>query len=175
MAMGPASSSDLPERIEHLIAPALDALGFEVVRVLLMGGAHMRLQVMVERRDGSAMTLDDCTRLSRTVSALLDVEDPIAGAYTLEVSSPGIDRPLVKARDFERFVGREARIETRQPVAGRRRFWGRLEGFDAGMVRIMTEEGPAELPFADIQKAKLVSENAIPPAAERRGAKRHKG
>jgi ribosome maturation factor RimP len=175
MAMGPASNSDLPEQIERLIAPALDAMGFEVVRVLLMGGAHTRLQVMVERRDGSAMTLDDCTRLSRTVSALLDVEDPIAGAYTLEVSSPGIDRPLVKERDFERFAGREARIETRQPIAGQRRFRGRLEGFAAGKVRIMTEEGPAELPFADIQKAKLVSEDAVSPATKRYDAKRHKG
>ncbi|HLF58856.1 MAG TPA: ribosome maturation factor RimP [Alphaproteobacteria bacterium] len=172
--MGQASNSDLPERVERMIAPALDAMGYDVVRVLLTGGPRGVLQVMAERRDGIPMTVDDCAGISRAISALLDVEDPVPGAYTLEVSSPGIDRPLVKERDFERFAGHEARIETKRPIAGRRRFRGRLEGLSPEGVRIMTEEGPAELPFAEIQKAKLISENAMP-AAAKRGAKRRKG
>lgn len=170
--MGQASASDLAERVEDMIGPALHAMGFDVVRILLMGGPAAVLQIMAERRDGRPMSVDDCARISRTVSALLDVEDPIAGAYTLEVSSPGIDRPLVKERDFERFVGHEARIETREPVAGRRRFRGRLEGLGEGVVRIVTEDGPAEVAFRNIQKAKLVSEAATPAGGNKRGKPR---
>lgn len=173
--MGQASASDLAERVENMVGPALHAMGFDVVRVLLTGGTRAVLQIMAERRDGLPMTVDDCAGISRTVSALLDVEDPIAGAYTLEVSSPGIDRPLVKERDFERFAGHEARIETRQPIAGRRRFRGTLAGIGKGIVRIVTEDGPAEVPIGNIQKAKLVSEEGIPAGGNMRGGKQRKG
>jgi ribosome maturation factor RimP len=167
--MGPAKAQDLPGQVEQIIAPALAALGYEVVRVLLMGGNRAVLQIMVERTDGSGLTLDDCADVSRTVSALLDVEDPISGAYTLEVSSPGLDRPLVKERDFTRFAGFEARIDTKRPIDGRRRFRGKLEGLAEGVVRIAIENGTAEVPFQDIERAKLVMTDELLRAEQRKG------
>jgi ribosome maturation factor RimP len=152
--------------IERLIAPSLAATGYEVVRVLLMGGArHATLQIMIERTDRAAVSVDDCTIASRTVSALLDVEDPIAGTYTLEVSSPGIDRPLVKPQDFVRFAGYEARFESRTPVDGRRRFRGRLLGMDGDRVHIATPEGETKVPFQEVQRAKLVLTDELIAAA----------
>lgn len=158
--------ADIAQRIERLIEPALTAMGYELVRVAIHGGGQQTLQIMAERRDGVSMTVDDCADLSRTVSALLDVEDPIAGAYTLEVSSPGIDRPLVKRADFERFAGFEARIETVQPVAGRKRFRGRLMGVTGDDVRLREPvQAPVQadgaddeirVPLAAIARAKLV-------------------
>jgi ribosome maturation factor RimP len=155
--------ADTAQRIEGLIEPALTALGYDLVRVALQGGdSRPTLQIMAERRDGVGMTVDDCAEISRTVSALLDVEDPIAGAYTLEVSSPGIDRPLVKRGDFERFAGFEARVETVQPVNGRKRFRGRLMGVTGDDVRLRetakagAEDSETRVPLAAIAKAKLV-------------------
>jgi len=148
---------ELEDRIASLIAPSLEASGYELVRVMLQGRQRQTLQIMAERRDREPMTVDDCAEISRNVSALLDVEDPIASSYTLEVSSPGIDRPLTRPQDFERFAGFEARIETRQPVDGHKRFRGRLQGVVAGEVRLVTETGAAVgLPLADIHRAKLV-------------------
>lgn len=144
------------ERIEQLIAPTVEGMGFSIVRVQLSGGDRLQLQVMVERQDGQAMVVDDCADLSRAISAILDVEDPIADAYTLEVSSPGIDRPLVRLRDFERFAGHEARIETNVSVNGRRRFRGRLLGVEGDVVRVSVEGEDIEVPFSAISKAKLV-------------------
>ena len=123
--------------------PAIEAMGFDLVRVQLSGGERPVLQIMIERADRVAMTVDDCAEVSRTVSALLDVEDPIGGAYTLEVSSPGIDRPLVRLADFVRFAGFEAKVETRMPVEGRRRFRGRILGAGDGMVRLALDPEPA--------------------------------
>lgn len=155
--------ADTAQRIERLIEPALAAMGYALVRVAMQGGeSRPTLQVMAERKDGVAMSVDDCADISRTISALLDVEDPITSAYTLEVSSPGIDRPLVKRADFERFAGFEARIETLQPVAGRKRFRGRLMGVDGDDVRLRETEKAAGaedetlVPFAAISRAKLV-------------------
>ncbi len=167
--MGLAKAQDLPGPVEQIVAPALAALGYEVVRVLLMGGNSAVLQIMVERTDGSGLTLDDCAQVSRTISALLDVEDPISGPYTLEVSSPGLDRPLVKERDFTRFAGFEARIETKRPIDGRRRFRGKLEGLVEGVVRIAIESGMAEVPFQDIERAKLVMSDELLRAEQRKG------
>jgi ribosome maturation factor RimP len=155
--------ADTAQRIEGLIEPALTAMGYGLVRIAIQGGeSRPTLQIMAERHDGVGMTVDDCAEISRTVSALLDVEDPIAGAYTLEVSSPGIDRPLVKRDDFERFAGFEARVETVQPVNGRKRFRGRLMGVMGDDVRLReTAKAGAEanetlVPLAVIAKAKLV-------------------
>lgn len=131
-------------------------MGYELVRVRLAGGGRPVLQVMAERADGAPMTVDDCAEISQGLSALLDAEDPIAGAYTLEVSSPGIDRPLTRPRDFERFAGFEARIETREAVGGRRRFTGRLRGLERGMVSIDVAEGTMQVPFDAIARARLV-------------------
>jgi ribosome maturation factor RimP len=155
--------ADTAQRIEGLIEPALTAMGYELVRIAVQGGeSRPTLQIMAERKDGVGMTVDDCADISRTVSALLDVEDPIASAYTLEVSSPGIDRPLVKRDDFERFAGFEARVETVQPVNGRKRFRGRLMGVTGDEVRLRetakagAEADETRVPLAAIAKAKLV-------------------
>ena len=159
---------DRTQLITRLIGPSLDAMGYEVVRVLMMGNHHVKLQVMVERSDRAAMTVDHCSEVSRAVSALLDVEDPIRGPYTLEVSSPGIDRPLTRLGDFDRFQGHVARVETVLPVEGRRRFTGRLLGIDGDRIRLSldsdgTEE--VELPFSAVQKAKLVLTDELIDAA----------
>ena len=164
-AIGAMSSSIEPRsktsegkaaEVERLIAPAVEAMGYEIVRVQLSGGDRLRLQIMAERRADGTMNVDDCAEVSRAVAAILDVEDPIDSAYTLEVSSPGIDRPLTRLADFDRFAGFEARIETALPVDGRRRFRGRLLGTRDGGVAMICEEAEVLVPFADIQKAKLV-------------------
>ncbi|MCW2245148.1 ribosome maturation factor RimP [Azospirillum fermentarium] len=111
---------------------------------------------MAERADGAAMTVDDCADISHAVSALLDVEDPISGPYTLEVSSPGIDRPLTRLKDFERFAGFEAKLESRIAVDGRKRFKGLLRGVEEGEILLDTEQGPARVPFDNVLRAKLV-------------------
>jgi ribosome maturation factor RimP len=157
---------DLSEHVRQLIEPAVGDLGFDVVRVRVSGNRKPSLQAMVERQDGRAVSVDDCARVSRAISALLDVEDPIKGAYTLEVSSPGIDRPLVKLGDFERFRGFQAKIETALPVAGRRRFKGRLLGIEHDTVRIEIDEGEVKLPYPDIQRAKLVLTDDLIAASE---------
>ena len=117
-------------------------MGYEVVRVQVTGGQHAVLQIMAERADGAPMTVEDCADLSRSISALLDVEDPIKNAYTLEVSSPGIDRPLTRLKDYERFAGFEAKLETRLAVDGRKRFKGMLKGVEDDLVCIDTEQEP---------------------------------
>ncbi|HUJ98805.1 MAG TPA: ribosome maturation factor RimP [Stellaceae bacterium] len=148
-------------KIEAMIAPSLDAMGYRVVRVAVTGGRRATLQIMAERRDDQAMTVEDCAEISRTVSALLDVADPIAGAYTLEVSSPGIDRPLVRREDFARFAGFEAKIELTQPQDGRRRFRGKLLGVEGDAVRLLVDDAPVALPLAAVARAKLVLTDAL--------------
>jgi ribosome maturation factor RimP len=108
-------------RVEKMIEPVLADMGFELVRVQMFGTKRPTLQIMADRADGAAMTVEHCAEISHTVSALLEVEDPIQGAYNLEVSSPGIDRPLVKAKDYERFAGHEAKVEMRILIEGGRR------------------------------------------------------
>jgi ribosome maturation factor RimP len=144
-------------RIEGLLAPTLEALGYAIVRVQFNSGKRATLQIMAERRDGVAMSVDDCAEISRAASALLDVEDPISGAYDLEVSSPGIDRPLTRRHDFERFAGFEAKLETDRLLDGRKRFRGRLLGVDADGV-VWLRDGASEyaVPFEAVTKAKLV-------------------
>ena len=122
--------------IEAMIAPTLEAMGYVLVRVRFAGGGRPTLQVMAERVDGAGMTVEDCAEVSRTLSALLDVEAPLPGAYLLEVSSPGIDRPLIRPADYQRFAGRQAAIETQRPIDGRKRFRGRLDGLAHGGVRL---------------------------------------
>lgn len=160
-------------RIEELIAPSLEHAGFRVVRVRLTGGGRRILQVMAEPRDGSAMTVDHCAELSRTVSTILDIEDPLPGPYMLEVSSPGLDRPLVRREDFEQFSGLDVRLETRQANAGRRRYRGRLLGLVEGHVRISSLEGADEkvfeIPFDDIASARLAPADGLVEAGSTRG------
>lgn len=142
--------------VERLIAPTVEAMGYDIVRVLLSGGDRLRLQIMAERRADGGMNVDDCAEVSRAVAAILDVEDPIDSTYTLEVSSPGLDRPLTRLADFERFAGFEARVEMQLPVDGHRRFRGRLRGLEGENILLTCEEGDVALPFADMLKAKLV-------------------
>ena len=147
---------DLSERIQDLIEPTVDDLGFDVVRVQIMGKDQVVLQIMVEHKDDQGMTAENCATVSRAVSALLEVDDPICGAYTLEVSSPGLDRPLVRLGDFERFQGLEAKIEIKQPMDGRRRFKGRLLGVDGDTVKILVDGVEVDMSYPDIHKAKLL-------------------
>jgi ribosome maturation factor RimP len=142
--------------IERLIVLPLDAEGYAIVRVQLSGDLRAKLQIMLERRDGRPATVGDCAAASRLISTILDVEDPLSESYVLEVSSPGIDRPLTRLQDFERFAGFEARVELRMPVAGRRRFRGRLLGVEGEQVHLATEADEVVLSFGDIAKAKLV-------------------
>jgi ribosome maturation factor RimP len=152
-----------------LIEPTLCDMGYELVRVLLHGGQRPTLQIMAERADRAPMTVEHCAEISRAVSALLDVADPIAGAYRLEVTSPGLDRPLTRRADFDRFRGFEARVETELPIEGRRRFRGRLLGVVDDQLRLQLAEGERAIPCAGIKKAKLVvTDEVLAAAAEQR-------
>ena len=141
-------------------------MGFELVRVLVGGGQRPTLQIMVERADHAPTMLEDCAEVSHAVSALLDVADPLPGAYRLEVSSPGIDRPLVRGSDYERFAGFEARLETELPIDGRRRFRGRLLGLAGDRVRLALPEGEQLIPLEAIKRAKLVLTDDLLAAAQ---------
>jgi len=152
--------------VEELIRPTLDDMGYDIVRVQLMGTKRVTMQIMAERKDGRAMTVDDCAAISHEVSAILDVEDPIAGAYSLEVSSPGIDRPLVALRDFERYAGFDAKIDCQHAIDGRKRFKGTLMGVVDGNVRIRMDGADVDLPFDDIHRAKLLLTDALINAAQ---------
>ena len=143
-------------QVEDLIAPSLRDMGYELVRVMLRGRERPTLEIMAERADRASITVEDCAEISRAVSALLDMEDPLPGSYVLEVTSPGIDRPLVRPDDFARFAGFEARIETAAPIDGRRRFKGRLIGVEGDEVRIEVDGTSVPVPLASIKQAKLV-------------------
>jgi ribosome maturation factor RimP len=160
------------QRVAALAEPMLAGMGFRLVRVKMSGPT---LQIMAERPDGT-FSIDDCEQVSRALSPMLDVEDVIAARYHLEVSSPGIDRPLVRPSDFEAWAGHEAKIEMAVPVAGRKRFKGALEGYHEGEVRLFIEnpEGAAKepvligVPFADISDARLVLTDQLIEAARSR-------
>lgn len=152
--------AEVSQSIQDLIGPVVEAMGLDLVRIAFMGGDRQILQVMAERPDGS-MSVEDCSRLSRELSALLDVEDPISGNYTLEVSSPGIDRPLTRPVDFTRYAGFEAKVETSMAINGQKRFRGRLEGLEGDMVRMIAREGAIEIPLNCILKAKLILTNEL--------------
>jgi ribosome maturation factor RimP len=144
------------DRIERLIRPTAEALGFDLIRVQLLGQQRLRVQIMAERRVDGSMTIDDCAELSRAIAPILEVEDPLRNAYTLEVSSPGIDRPLVRLEDFDRYAGFEAKVEMAFPVGDRRRFRGRLLGTDERCVRLRVDDEEVALAFDDIRRAKLM-------------------
>ncbi|MDO5529103.1 MAG: ribosome maturation factor RimP [Paracoccus sp. (in: a-proteobacteria)] len=149
----------IDRRLAEIITPVIEDMGFELVRLRLQGGKTALLQVMADRPDGG-INVDDCAEISTAISATLDVEDPIEDAYNLEVSSPGIDRPLTRLKDFEAFQGYEARIETNQQIDGRKRFKGVLAGVEGDEVLINIEVGGDEqtigLNFDWLADAKLV-------------------
>lgn len=153
------AKSAMDRRLADIVSPVIEGLGFELVRIRLMGGAVRTLQIMAERPEGG-IEVDDCGEISTAVSAVLDVEDPIEENFILEVSSPGIDRPLTRLKDFEMWKGWEARLETTELIDGRRRFKGTLAGTDAEEVLIEIEEGAETvtigLQFEWLSDAKLI-------------------
>ena len=165
--------------IAAVAEPVLESLGFRLVRVALAGAsARDRIvQIMAERPDGS-ITIDDCEAISKALSPVFDVADPIRGAYRLEISSPGIDRPLVRPSDFEDWQGYECRIDLREPVEGRKRFKGILHGFEDGEVRLEADTGETGLqhlgfPITLIADARLVLSDALIREALTRAKERH--
>lgn len=169
-ALNLVSENARTDQVVSIIEPSLADLGYELVRVHFGGNGRPLLQIMLDRADGEEITIDDCTLASRTISALLDVADPIPEAYELEVGSAGIDRPLTREKDFDSFAGFEAKVELKQARDGRRRFRGRLLGLNNGMVRLEVEDGEddtVELPFADVSRAKLVLTDELIDAAQK--------
>lgn len=159
----------LVEKIEEAITPSVTGLGFELVQVKWMDSKKSQLlQIMAERPDGS-MSLDDCEKLSRQISAVLDVEDVIPTAYRLEVGSPGIDRPLVKLSDYIKYIGHLVKAETILPVQGRKRFTGSIKSVEGQDIILTVDGKDVTLPFADIQNAKLVLTDALIKAHQARG------
>ena len=145
----------IDRRLAEIITPVIEDMGFELVRVRLMSGKSTILQVMADRPDGG-IEVDECAKISQAIGAVLDVEDPILDEYALEVSSPGIDRPLTRLKDFDAFEGYEAKIETTELIDGRRRFKGELAGVEGGEVLINVEEGTIGLQFDWLSDAKLL-------------------
>ncbi len=153
-------------RVAALAEPVLAALGYRLVRILISGFAGCTVQIMAERPDGT-MSIEDCEAASRALSPVLDVADPIDSAYRLEISSPGIDRPLVRRSDFDRYAGHVAQVEMQAPVGGRRRFRGELAGTEGAFARIRHADGAANansevlLPIDDMMEARLVFTDAL--------------
>lgn len=168
------TETGIASRVARLVEPMLRGLGYRLVRVKISGLNGCTVQIMAERPDGS-MSVEDCENVSRAISPLLDVEDPIATNYHLEISSPGIDRPLVRASDFARWTGFDARIELAVPQAGRKRYRGFLDGVEGENVRILLADAPEEgerapsLAMRDIAEARLVLTDAVIEESLRRG------
>jgi ribosome maturation factor RimP len=141
--------------LRAILEPGVEALGFELVDAELTGsGSHALLRVYIDSPGG--ISVKDCAMVSRQLSAVLDVEDPIPGHYTLEVSSPGLDRPLVQRKDFERFTGADVKVRLLQPVLGRRNFTGRLKGVEGDHIVLEMDTESYDLAFENIEKARLV-------------------
>lgn len=140
-----------------MLAPTIEAMGFEVVRILMTGAQRPTLQIMIERQDRKNLVVDDCAAVSRAISAILDEKGPIDSEYSLEVSSPGIDRPLTKPEHFSRFAGYEAKVETSDTVDGRKRFKGKIISLEPNNnIKIMMDDKEYSIPFESVSKAKLV-------------------
>jgi ribosome maturation factor RimP len=152
----------LEGRVAAAIAPAIAGMGFELVRVAILGREHPTVQIMADRADGALITVEDCEAISHAVGAILDVEDPIPGNWTLEVSSAGIDRPLTRAKDWNRFSGHLAKAEVNMPIDGRKRFSGIVLGADTRHGRLRLDDGTeVALPLADLRRARLVLTDAL--------------
>ena len=149
------ANAAIDRRLAEIVRPVIEGMGFELVRVRLMGGKSSKVQIMADRPEGG-IEVDDCAEISTAISALLDVEDPIGENYTLEVSSPGIDRPLTRLKDFATWEGYEAKLETAELIDGRRRFKGKLAGVEGDEVLVNIEEGTIGLKFEWLSDAKLV-------------------
>jgi ribosome maturation factor RimP len=152
----------LEARVADIVAPTLTGMGYELVRVAILGRDRPTVQIMADRADGAQIAVEDCEAISRVVGAVLDVEDIVPGAWTLEVSSAGIDRPLTRQKDWNRFSGHLARAEVSMPIGGRKRFSGVALGADAHHARLRLDDGSeVALPLSDIRRAKLVLTDAL--------------
>jgi ribosome maturation factor RimP len=152
----------LESRLAAVVFPTLEAMGYELVRIAVLGRDRPTVQVMADKADGSQITVADCEAISHALGAVLDVEDPIPGAWSLEVSSAGIDRPLTRPKDWNRFAGHLARAETIAPIDGRRRFSGTVLGADDNAARMRLDDGSeVMLPLAGLRRAKLVLTDAL--------------
>ena len=143
-------------KIKQLIVPIINSLGYDLVRIQICDEKTKTVQIMVERLDEADLTLEDCSIISKEISVILDINDPISGNYLLEVSSPGIDRPLLRLKDFEKYAGFHARVDMNIMFEGRKKFRGRLTGIEGVNIRIRVKEETYVLPFDEIQKAKLL-------------------
>ena len=153
--------------LQEMLEPLIDEMGFDLVRVITIGNVNPTLQIMIERKDRENIVVDDCAAVSRAVSALLDEKDPIAGRYTLEVSSPGLDRPLTALENFVRFAGFEAKIETDVEIEKRKRFKGRIVRVDENDNIVFAMDGEEYLiPYEAVFKAKLLLTDELLAAAE---------
>ena len=168
------TESGVAARVAAIVEPVIEDLGFDLVRVRVTGANGGTVQIMAERPDGT-MSVEDCETVSRAISPVLDLEDPIAQAYYLEISSPGIDRPLVRASDFDRWTGYDAKIEMAVPLNGRKRFRGYIRGTEGGEVLVELpdvkepEERVARLPMREIGEARLVLTDELIRESLRRG------
>ena len=157
------------QKLYSIIEPSARALGYTIVQISMREGSRSKtLQILAERTKDRGMSVDDCAKLSRQISAVLDVEDIISGNYNLEVSSPGIDRPLIQPQDFEEYLGFEAKIETILPIDGRKRFKGNLVKFENDTITIQVDNAPVEIAYGDVQSAKLVLTDALIKAHQER-------
>jgi ribosome maturation factor RimP len=150
------ATNPVEERVVALIEPTASGLGYRIVRVRVSGNRRKRLQIMAERVTDGQMGIDDCTKLSRALSPVFDLEDPIQGEFDLEVSSPGIDRPLIRIEDFERFIGFDAKLETAAMVDGQRRYKGVIKAVDGDEITLATDQGDAKLKYSALTDARLV-------------------
>lgn len=150
-------NSIVVETVTKLVEPIVSELHFELVEVQFRREAvGWVLRLIIDGEDGGGITIDNCATVSREVSSLLEVEDPIEQAYSLEVSSPGLDRPLKKEKDFIRFKGRKAKVTTSKPIEGQKKFDGVIENFDRNMLSLATDQGLLEIPYDQIAKARLI-------------------
>ena len=161
-------SKSVEKSITDLVAGDIVAAGYELVRVYISGnGKYAALQIMAERQDGAGMTVEDCAAISKLVSAKLEADAELADRYDLEVSSPGIDRPLMKLQDYARFQGHVAKVELEAPVEGQKRFQGKIARVSGDAIEFGTEKGLVNVAFAAIAKAKLVLTDELLKAASK--------
>ncbi len=155
------------EKIKEMICPSIVSAGYDLVQIKFLDENNKTLQLMIERRDRCPITVDDCAIVSRVVSPLLDVGDPVPNSYTLEVSSPGIERPLVKVEDFERFIGFKVVVETKRPISDRKKFCGLISSVVENSIWIEIDGKYVDLPFEEIRQASLINTDELIEASRR--------
>lgn len=142
--------------LSNMLEPIIEELGYECVRIMTIGQVNPTLQIMIDKTDGTEINVEDCAKVSRALSAILDENDPIKDKYNLEVSSPGLDRPLTKLEHFIRFAGNEVKIETDETIEGRKRFKGLLTGVKETKIILNMDDKVFEIPFDAVSKAKII-------------------